>query len=82
MGITCVFSESTMLGELQRKRKHRHKILKEVKKKKRTRNKKEKKSLALCLCTPMVIIKIVDADNESVYFLKKLNVVSCPPTYV
>ena len=81
MGITCVFSESTMLGELQRKRKHRHEILKEVKKK-RIRNKKEKKPQTLCLSTPMVIIKTVDAENESVYFLKKLNVVSCPPTYV
>lgn len=81
MGISCVFPESTMLGELQKKRKHRHEILKEVKKK-RTRNKREKKPQTLCLCTPMVIIKTVDAENESVYFLEKLNVASCPPIYV
>ena len=41
MGITCVFSESTMLGELQRKRKHRHEILKEVKKKNKKQKRKE-----------------------------------------
>ena len=81
MGISCVFPESTMLGELQKKRKHRHEILKEVKKK-RTRNKREKKPQTLCLCTPMVIIKTVDAENESVYFLEKLNAASCPPIYV
>lgn len=50
--------------------------------KKRTRNKREKKPQTLCLCAPMVIIKAVDAENESVYFLKKLNVASCPPIYV
>ena len=47
MGITCVFSESTMLGELQRKRKHRHEILKEVKKNEpETRKKRNPKHYA------------------------------------
>ena len=82
MEIACIFSESTTMCELQRKRKHRHEILKERKKKKKKKTKKEMKPQTLYFCTPTVIIKTVDAENESMHFLKKLNVATCPPTYV
>lgn len=55
---------------------------KRKKEKKEKKNKKEMKPQTLYFCTPTVIIKTVDAENESMHFLKKLNVATCPPTYV
>lgn len=51
-------------------------------KRKLKKNKKQKKPKTFHVCTPREIIKTVDAENESMHFLERLNVATCPPTYV
>lgn len=54
----------------------------DFKRKKKKKKKEEKNLKTFCICTSVVIIKTIDAENESVHFLKKLNMVTYPPTYV